>query len=297
MFALGFLLIFTLALFESLNIKKISINLKIKNFLTFVMSFTGFTICCVFYFLLEERTTNLDYSIFNDWRFYFALSSEILGIYLSRKNYEVNGNNITLINVSLFFSLVLVPLYAFFFNDFFNFQNAINIEYKSNTEFYLFIGAMTILTTLFMVDKIKGKVNNLPVLIMLPITLSNSMYVSGKLMQEYNGFLVYGLIVFFVSLFFLFLALKNKEISKIKKEDTKTILFIMAAWIIAIPANTFAVKILAIEFLTLLKRISQIIVGLIMDKIYKNNIQLKLKDKVILILIFVLGMTLYYLRG
>lgn len=257
----------------------------------------GAIVSFTIFFSFQNTDLSEQTKIFEDYRFYMAVFSEIIGVWLARKNYEVNGTNMVAINFSLFFSLILVPIYAFFLNDLLGFEKTLTINYNSSNEFWLFIGLMTVLTVFFFIDKLKGKINNLLVLVLLPIVLSNSMFITGKLMQEYNGFFAYGSCVTIIAILFLSLSFKNKEIKNLEKKHLKTISIIVGSWVIAIPANTYAVKLLAVEFVTLLKRISQIIVGVILDKMYGNKNNLNLKDKIIIVLMVSLGCYLYYKRG
>jgi uncharacterized membrane protein YdcZ (DUF606 family) len=303
MFAIGFILMFTFAFMESFNYKKIINYIEIKNFLTFVLSFTAFLIS-IFIFLISidfDLSSNVlkdNLIIFKDWRFILIIFSEFFGIWLFRKNYEINGNNLTAVNFALFLSLVLVPIYSFFLNDLLGFQSTITVGYKSPLEFYVFTGLIFILVVLFFMDKLKNKINNIFILFLLPVVFSNNMFITSKIMQTYNPFFSYSIIVFCLSIMFLIFSIKNKELKKIKKEHTKIICFLSLSWMIAIPCNTLAVKFLAVEFVTLLKRVSQLISGLILDRMYnQHNTNFSLKDYIVIGFILFLGLGLYILRG
>lgn len=290
---------FALAFFEANNMKKIAGDDSIKNLMMSALVVTGFISTIIAYMVTtytEGQLTSLnkDMEILKDYRFYLALTSEFFGMYISRKNYKDNGDNIAVINFSLFLSLVLVPIYAYFLTDLWGFNNTIKINYESGFEFCIFIVAMFLLSFLFFFDKIKNnKIKNIKTLIILPLILSNSMFMTGKLMQEYNAFFAYGMISLFLSLFFVFLTIKGKEYKNFKKEKhQRNLIIVISTWSIAIPLNAIAIKLLAIELITLLKRISQVISGVILDKIYKNESSLKKKDYVIIALIFVVGLVM-----
>lgn len=295
MFAIGFLCMFTLSFFEGNNMKKIAKDDSIKNIMMTSLVLIGFCSALIAYLITtySQGITSLKYDkeILTDYRFYVALLSEMVGFYVTRKNYSDNGDNIAVINFTLFLSLVLVPLYAYFLTDLLGFKDTIKINYENGFEFFLFISFMLLLSFLFFFDKIKtNKIKNIKILIILPLILSNSMFMTGKLMQEYNAFYTYAMISLFLSFFFLFFAIKGKEYKNFKKaKHQRDLMIIVTTWSIAIPLNAIAIKFLAIELVTLLKRVSQVIAGVILDKIYKNKNILKKKDYIIIILIFTIG--------
>jgi len=117
------------------------------------------------------------------------------------------------------------------------------------------------------------------------------------MMQIYEGVLYYGVIGFCLSTFFLILGIKSKEFQNINKSHMKDALMISGVSLIILPMNIAVIKILAVEFLTLIKRVTQIINAIIMDKVHNNSNGLVMKDKIIVGLICILGVSLYYLRG
>ena len=166
MFALGFLFMFVLSFIESFNMKKIAEQKDVKNFLILILSFSGFIISLIGYFItssLEGTTIDFEkeFLLFQNPAFYIAIISEVLGISLARKNYEVNSCNMTAINFSLFFSLSIVPIYAYFFSDLYGFSDTLKVNYESDFEFIVFVSGMTLLTIAYFFDKIKGKINNI----------------------------------------------------------------------------------------------------------------------------------------
>ena len=290
---------------ETYNQRAIALTKDVKNILTFMLSMSGMMGCIVMYFLLPIISNDFLYNIeddlmaLRDWRLYCAFIFEFIGFYLVRKNYEINGRNITAINMSLMFSLILVPIYSFFFSDFLGFSSTIAVNYTSNLEFYLFIGVITILTTVFIYDKISAKkISNIPLLLILPISMSNSMFLTGKLMQTYNSFFIGGLIMIPLSIAFIIMAVRKKELKNYTKRKHMSIsIKIFAICFFMQPLNSIIVKIIAIEFLTLLKRISQVIAGVIFDKIYNHEIALSTKDKITIFLIIFAGFSLYFFRS
>lgn len=157
---------FTFAYLEAFNFKKISFNLEVKNVLTFSLHFTGFLISIIIFlisinFNLSSPIIKENIVLLQDWRFYIIILSEILGAWLFRKNYEVNGDNLTAINFALFLSLALVPMYSYFFSDLLGFDKTIMIGYQSPLEFYIFTGLILLSVVVFFFDKLKGKINNI----------------------------------------------------------------------------------------------------------------------------------------
>lgn len=297
MFILGFLIMLSISFGEMFNLKKASLNQDVKNIMTFIFIFSGFVLTMFIFFWNFEKNLSDVNVLFSDWRLYLGITTEIFGVWLSRKNYEVNGNNITAINFSLFLSLIFVPILSFFFTDIFSFKNSVSINYHSFGEFIGFVLASLILVTVFFIDKIKTKINNLLLLFLLPLVLSISMFFTSKMMQIYEGVLYYAIIGFSLSTFFFILAIRKNEIKNFNKSHLKDCAIISAVSILILPMNVVIIKVLAVEFLTLLKRVCQIINGIILDKIHKNNNSLSVKDKVVVFLICLLGISLYYLRG
>jgi hypothetical protein len=301
MFALGFICMFSLAFFEASNMKRIAMNDEIKNLMLSTLALTGGIVSLSIYIAVKYINDNShkiedDLLILQDYKFYLALISEFLGIYLSRRNYSENGDNMSYINFALFSSLVIVPIYAYFLTGPLGFENTLSINYQSSYEFIYFVLSMALLMVIFFFDKIKNnKINNIKILLLLPLVLSNSMFLTGKLMQEYNGFLAYGLIVILLSIIFLSFVIKNKEYKKFKKEEhKKPLIYLIITWALVIPLNTIAIKLLAIELVTLLKRISQVISGVLLDYLYKNKNNLNNKDYMVILLIFIIGFKLQH---
>lgn len=298
------MLLLVLAFSESLNMKKIAGANEVKNFMTLLIAVIGFSVSLIgFHIELSFTGKTIDYfkeiNIFSDWVLYAAVASQFIGILLARKNYDVNGNNMTSINFSLFLSLSIVPIFAFCFNDFLGFENTKIVNYVSNNEFLLFIITINILTIGYFYDKFKNsnhKINNIYWLIPYPFVLSSSIFFSTKLMQTHNAFFAYCCIVSFLIVLFLIKTIKNKEFKNLEKKHLKLGGFLTLSWCIAIPANTFAVKILAVEFITMLKRLCQILAGVVLDYFYNKKAP-NIKDVFIVLSLLSVGFILYYFRG
>lgn len=297
MFILGFVLMLSISFGEMFNIRKASLNKDVKNLMTFVFVFSGFLITCSIFAYHFQKNILHAKELAHDWRLYAGIGAEMLGVWLSRKNYEVNGDNITAINFSLFLSLVIVPVFSFLFTDLFSFNNSISINYHSTWEFLGFVLASLVLVTIFFADKIKSKINNLFLLFLLPVSLSTSMFITSKMMQIYEGVLYYGIIGFALCIFFLSMGIKKREFKNLNKSHLKDTLIISSVSVVILPMNLFVIKLLAVEFITLIKRVCQVLNGIVLDKMHNNKNGLSVKDKIVVALICVLGISLYYFRG
>ena len=282
---------------EMFNMKKATLIKDIKNLMTANFILAGFITTVFIFFIDYQKNISNSSALFSDWRLYIGICAEIIGVWLTRKNYETNGDNITAISFALFLSLVIVPIFSFLFTDMFSFKNSISIKYQSVWEFLGFITLSLILVIAFFIDKLKNKINNIGLLLGLPIALSTSMFFSSKIMQIYPGVLYYGLVGFSLLMFFITIAIKNKEFNNYHRNNIKDSIKVSLVSVLIMPLNLIAIKLLAVEFVTLLKRVSQIINAIIFDKIYKNNNNLCLKDKIVVALICLLGFSLYYFRG
>jgi hypothetical protein len=297
MFLIGFVLMLSVSFGEMFNMKKATLTKDIKNLMTANFIFSGFIVTCVIFFVDYQNNVSHAKELFGDWRLYVGILAEIIGVWLSRKNYEVNGGNMKAISFASFLSLVIVPIFAFLFTDIFSFKSSVAVNYKSVWEFLIFVFISLVLVIAFFIDKLKNKINNIALLFSLPIALSTSMFFTSKMMQVYPGVLYYGLIGFALITFFFIAALRSNELKNYNKSHIKDTLIVSGVSIIILPLNLIVIKLLAVEFLIVVKRVAQILNAVILDKIHKNNNPLCLKDKVVITLICLLGFCLYYFRG
>jgi uncharacterized membrane protein YdcZ (DUF606 family) len=282
---------------EMFNMKKATLTKEIKNLMTANFIFSGFVITTIIFFADYQNNVSQAKELFSDWRLYAGILAEIIGVWLSRKNYEVNGGNMTAISFALFLSLVIVPIFSFLFTDLFCFKSSVSIKYQTVWEFIAFVLVSLILVVTFFIDKLNSKINNVGLLFSLPIVLSTSMFFTSKMMQVYPGVLYYGLIGFALLSFFFIAAIRSNELSNYNKSHIKDTLIVSGVSVVILPLNLIVIKLLAVEFLILVKRVAQILNAVILDKIHKNNNPLCLKDKIVIILICLLGYSLYYFRG
>lgn len=299
MLAISFSMLLFMTLISSLNFKSMANLVIIKNFATFMLILgnlvVGFGLCFAFvdYPTLIKTLTDLS----TDYKMYVCIALEYIGLVSMRKNYVVNGNNITAINFCMFMSLTLVPIISYFFSDLLGFSDTIKINYQSQTEFWLFTGSLTALIFVYFADKLKGHINNWFYLLFTPVILSNTMFLSAKLMQANNPYVVSTIICIINAFILLCTFLARKEHKELKKSHAKPLTKIFVGGMFVYPLNAVIVQLIAVEFITLLKRIAQIITGAITDKIYGNKDTINKKDVVVIIIMLSIGFTMYYLRG
>lgn len=264
MFLLGFILLLTISYGEIFNFRKIGKNLDIKNFLTAIFVGSGFLITLGI-IIFQHALETSDNSIIKDWRLYVGIVMEIFGVWISRKNYELNHDSITSINFSLFLSIILVPIFSFALTDFFGFSSGINLNISIG-ELLLFLLIYSGLLIIYFSDKINGHINNKFVLFIMPIALSCSMFWTTKMMQVYQGVIYYGIIGFCLFVFFLSASVFHGEIKNIRKFHLKKVLLVASISSVVLPLNIIAIKILAVEFVSILKRMSQLKVAIWLER-------------------------------
>ncbi len=283
MFFFGFFLLLFIAYGEIFNFRKISNHLEVKNILTSIFVAGGFVITLAILAIQSVVLENI-FLVFEDWRLYVGMALEIFGVWLTRKNYEVNSASITSINFALFLSIILVPILSFYGSDFFDFGNAIHLNYRSEQEMLMFLCAFGILMILYFYDKLKGHVNNILLLLLLPLSLSSSLFWTTKMMQIYNGVLYYAAIGFALLMFFVMQAVKNKEIEKFNSAHKKDAWVILGISAVILPLNILVVKFLAVEFVAIFKRVSQMMIALYLDSV-ENGKKPNRKDALIIALL------------
>lgn len=299
MLALSFTMLMFMTMVSSLNFKSISSISEIKNIASFVLILGNICMGSIFCFALvdyQEFITSVS-ELSKDYRMYACIILEYIGLIALRTNYKANGNNVTAINFSLFFSLSIVPILAFYLNEPLGFENTMQINYKSSNEFLAFTSGLTVLVLLYFVDKIKGHIAHWGHLLFTPVIMSVNIFLTAKMMQDNNPYVV-SIIICMTNLIIISLSLINSnEFKELKQEHKKPLLKVFAGGNFVYPLNAVVVQLIAVEFITILKRIAQIITGVITDKIYKNENTVNKKDIIIIILIFIIGVTMYYLRS
>ncbi|XOB62191.1 hypothetical protein ACMC56_16610 [Campylobacterota bacterium DY0563] len=280
---MSFIYMFLSAFLENFLYKKVN-SCENRNYQSFMMFLISSIILFISYLIIYDFNAD-DFSFFYEWKFYLLSFLELLVFYLYRENYHQNSTNYTMINMFVFSTIYLMPILAFFYNSVFTFNSSLNIRYNSIFEAMAFSFVLFSLTLVYYVDKIKNKqIKNLPLLLSLLFILLNTMYFSVKIVQTYNGFLVYSFIQIIISINFLLLSKKES-----KKIDIKRV-FLFTIWPFIYFLYFFAASLVAVEFITIFKRVSQIVSAMILDK------KVALKDAILIAMIIFITILFYFYK-
>lgn len=260
-----------------------------KNFQSSMMflisSITLFFIYLIFFGFNQE-----DFLFLKDYKFYILCFLEIGVFYLYRENYNQNKNNYTMVNMFVFSTIYLMPIMAYFYNQIFSFDSSLDIKYESFIEAFIFSFTLFILTSIYYISKIKNKeVKNLKLLILLLFVLLNTMYFAVKTVQTYNGFLIYSFIQVVITINFFILSQKGKN--KEQKTITLKDIVFYFLWPIYFSLFFLAAALMSVEFVTISKRISQIISAMILDK------KVIKKDFILIGFIFIITICFYFYKS
>jgi hypothetical protein len=260
-----------------------------KNFQSSMMflisSITLFFIYLIFFGFNQE-----DFLFLKDYKFYILCFLEIGVFYLYRENYNQNKNNYTMVNMFVFSTIYLMPIMAYFYNQIFSFDSSLDIKYESFIEAFIFSFTLFILTSIYYISKIKNKeVKNLKLLILLLFVLLNTMYFAVKTVQTYNGFLIYSFIQIVITINFFILSQKGKN--KEQKTITLKDIVFYFLWPIYFSLFFLAAALMSVEFVTISKRISQIISAMILDK------KVIKKDFILIGFIFIITICFYFYKS
>jgi hypothetical protein len=188
----------------------------------------------------------------------------MLSFIIARINYDVNRGNMVAINMAVFMSLPIIIIITYFLSPILGFDNTIMLNYQDISEMWLFVIISTVLCLLFFYGKVNNEIKSLPLIIINPLSLSVTLFISTKLMQTYDSYLVFGSFGIILFTTFITAAIYKKEYKQVKKEHHKDLAMTIVVAAIITMANVAAVKILATEFISLVKRLSQIISGYIL---------------------------------
>ena len=276
------------AFLENLIYKRINTSDN-KNFQSSMMflisSITLFFIYLIFFGFNQE-----DFLFLKDYKFFILCFLEIGVFYLYRENYNQNKNNYTMVNMFVFSTIYLMPIMAYFYNQIFSFDSSLDIKYESFIEAFIFSFTLFILTSIYYISKIKNKeVKNLKLLILLLFVLLNTMYFAVKTVQTYNGFLIYSFIQVVITANFFILSQKGKN--KEQKTITLKDIVFYFLWPIYFSLFFLAAALMSVEFVTISKRISQIISAMILDK------KVIKKDFILIGFIFIITICFYFYKS
>lgn len=283
---LGSLGIFFVSLIEGQMYKVIN-NSPNRNFMTFlfyIIAVLGLIILSAMPMYLVQDEFNLakEFSFLYEKWFYVVLCTETLGMWLYREAYKVYDKNYTIVNMFMFSTVFLMPLYAYLLSDIVGLNQTImvidSLQDAVISSFSLFIG-----TAIYFYNKFKLKeITNLKILILLSLMMLNNFYFTTKLVQTYNGTLLYSILLIVLSLNFLAFAINKKESLKL---ETKSPMIYIALFF-KLFANYIYVKSIAfipVEIAPIVRRIGQLFAGLAIDK----KIPSKSESLGIFIIIFV----------
>ncbi|WP_321313195.1 hypothetical protein [Halarcobacter sp.] len=277
---MSFIYMFLSAFLESFLYKKIN-SYENRNFQSFLMFLISSIILLIIYSFMYDFNKE-DFSFIYEWKFYLLNLLELFVFYLYRENYHQNSDNYTMINMFVFSTIYLMPILAFFYNSIFIFNKNLDIQYDSFFEATVFSFILFALTLFYYVDKIKNKkIKNLPLLLLLLFTLLNTMYFSVKIVQTYNGFLVYSFIQFLIAINFFILSRKESKTITLKK------ILLYTVWPFIYFLYFIAASLIAVEFITIFKRVSQIIAAMIIDK------KVIIKDAILIAMIIFISILFY----
>lgn len=272
------------AFLENFLYKRIN-NLENRNFQSSLM-FLVSSIVLFFIYLIFFNYNSEDFLFLKDWKFYLLCFLETGVFYLYRENYNQNKDNYTMVNMFVFSTIYLMPLLAFFYNQIFSFNKSLDIKYDSFFEAFIFSLVLFILTSIYYISKIKNKeVKNLKLLLILVFVLLNTMYFAVKLVQTYNGFLIYSFIQILIAINFYFIS--QRGVKKESKKITLTDFGFFFLWPTYFVLFFIAAGLMSVEFITISKRISQIISAMILDK------KIIRKDFILIGLIFIVSIIFY----
>lgn len=277
---MSFIYMFMHAFLESLLYKKLN-GIENRNFhssMMFLISSISLFAIYIFYYGFN----NEDFLFLKDWKFYLLTILEIGVFYLYRENYYQNKNNYTMINMFVFSTIYLMPILAFIYNPIFNFNSNLDIKYNSFYEALIFSLILFFLTSIYYANKIKNKeVKNLKLLILLLVVLLNTLYFSVKVVQTFNGILVYAFIEIVIAIYFIMLCKNETKHISLKRVG------LYFAWPILFVFYVLAASTIAVEFIAIFKRVSQLISAMILDKkVYR-------KDFILIILIILVSICFY----
>ncbi len=296
---LGFLFLFISSILETLYMRTLSKSTCKYFLLSFMLMIMSFINLGFLYFSSENfiDITKHNLRIFYDPFFYINIIVEILAATCMLLNYKHNGKNLTAINFSLFLSVIIIPIFVLISQYFGIFQNSITIKYNNLNELFIFIGSLLILIIIYFYDKIKfNGLNNLTIFLISPLLTTFALYLAINMLQTYSQFFYVFVILFILSLNFLFFSFMFKEKERFKKNNFKTIGIISLIALPAIPLNSFGLSMLPVELATIFKRLTQLLSGIFFDYYFEKKINLKLKDIVVIILIFSIAIYFNYFR-
>ena len=197
--------------------------------------------------------------------FYIMIALETAGLWLYREAYRIYDKDYTVVNMFMFSTVFIMPLYAFFLNNYVDLNQSVSVIDDWNSALLnsslLFLG-----TVIYFYDKFKLKaIKNWRILILLGLNMLNAFYFSTKLIQTYNGSLLYAVMFVILIFNFLMLAINNKEEFKVKA-DNKLLAFMLTLKTVGQFIYIKSIAFVPVEIAPIVRRMGQLLAGLIIDK-------------------------------
>lgn len=288
--------IFLIWFFEKLSFYNVN-KIYYKNFLMFLLFLNAFIWLIFFNYIFWY---NLHINFISDNYFYLLLLLEVLVIFISKFNYNFFKNNFLFISFSIFSSVYLIPIISYLYFNFIELSNNNIIIYYNNIYEALFVSFIFILLSfLYFYDKIKlWLIKNKTLLIIHSILLVNTMFFSVYIIQKYDWFSAYIFIFWILSLIYFLLSFfyERKYILSNKKKVFNLNTFLVSqSWILWTLLWQIWAKLVAVEFVVIIKRLWQLISWFLFDKYFNKSISvINKKDFFIILLIFILVFVLYF---
>lgn len=275
----------------AISLKVITYRAEQSNLLSSIASISSCIVAAMLAWFVGVTANDVT-AILLDPRLYPTLAVELAAFYFARKNYAVNGEDMTSIKCALLLSLLFVPVISFVLTPLLGFEQSINLTYNSPVEMLGVLGVVSIFLLAYFYDKRVGKVKSWLYLILTPISLSFSMFFSVKMFQTHNGYSVMALVSLFNCLVFGLMAIPYLRAKKTL--SPRSALASVGCGVLIVPFNVIAVSTIAVEFVTLLKRLSQVIVGIVFDVVYHRKVTISGKDAALVVILFGLAWWYYH---
>jgi hypothetical protein len=293
-FAVSFLLLMSVAGCTAVSLKNIAKDHKVTNVWSANASLFSLVAALGFISFYTEDISASVMAMLRDWRSYLLLGLEFTAFYLSRQNFVHNGDDVTSIKCAMLLSLIFVPILSFTMTPLMGFEFTLTVGYSSPFEFMFMIGSLALFLVGYFYDKVNCKVNSWPLLIAAPLALSFSMFVGTKMIQTHDGYAVMGFVSFFNACVFGCWAMVRGQFSQ--PLSLRSFFVTASCGILMVPLNVMALSMVAVEFVVVLKRSAQILVGVLIDAFYHRSYTLGKKDTLLIFILVVTSFTYYHIK-
>lgn len=293
-FLLSFLLLFGVSCITATNMLVNGRSAR-KNMLS-VWICTGAVFSSVTMLLLTEGLAEGLLPLLDSPLLPVLLLLELAGFMLTRENFHHNHGNVTAIKCALFSSLIMVPVFSVLLGPHLGMPSRLVVNYASLGEFFLCMAVVGVLLLAYFYDKVSTSgIRHWGYLLLTPVSLSLSMTLSASFIQQYNGFAVMLMASLFNGGVFLLLAWRRRE-HKMAQTPLSLRGYCLLGSVLLVPINVLGMSMVAAEFATLMKRLSQLLVGVAIDAFRHRRFTLSGKDACVVALLFLSGLGYYWLR-